>query len=112
MVYMCYCDVDKEVEGMRKHRTQVMLDEDLYQGLKKLPREVSISAFINMLLKMAIEEVKMGREMTKDELEKWMRSDPERLKIRMHFKETLDPYFDLIDETMAKVRGKFKKDKK
>lgn len=97
---------------MRKHRTQVMLDEDLYQGLKKLPREISISSFINLLLKLALEEIKMGREMSKEELDEWMKSDPERLKVRNHYREKLEPYFDMIDQAMASFRGKAKKEKK
>ena len=96
----------EDIFKMKKHRAQVLIDEDVYQGLKKLPRDVSISGLINLLLKLYIEELRVGRKLTKEELNEWVRKDPERLKLRMVLDEKVGPYFDMIDEAMAQVRGK------
>lgn len=96
---------------MAKGRIQVTIDEDLYQGIKKLPREVSVSEVINLLLKMAIEEVKLGREMSDKEVNEWFRKDPQRLKVRMYMQEKLGPYIEVLDEAIEKVKPKKKKDK-
>jgi len=91
---------------MKKHRTQVMIDEDLYQGLKKLPREVSVSRVINLLLKAAIEDLKQGHTMNQKELDEWVRKDPERIKVRAYLQEKLGPYADMVDEAMEAVTAK------
>ncbi len=97
---------------MKKHRTQVMIDEDLYQGLKKLPRDVSVSRVINLLLKSAIEDLKLGRQMTDKELNEWIRKDPERIKVRAYLQDKLGPYVEIVDEAMESVKPKAKKQQK
>ena len=96
---------------MKKHRTQVMIDEDLYQGLKKLPREVSVSRVINLLLKSAIEDLKQGHMMNDKELNEWIRKDPERIKVKAYLKEKLGPYVDMVDEAMETLKTKSGKKK-
>lgn len=92
---------------MVRQKITLSIDEDLHAALKKLPRDVSISDIINLLLKFAVEEVKSGREMTDKEVKEWLRKDPKRLEVQMYMKEKLGPYIDMVDE----VIGKFKKEK-
>lgn len=92
---------------MAKHRTQITLDEDLYFALKKLPREISVSNIINTLLKLMLEEAKLGREMTKEEVNEWIRKDPKLIKGRQDIRDSIGPYIDSLYE----VLDKFKKGK-
>lgn len=94
---------------MSKGRLQLTVDMELYEACKKFPREVSISEIVNLLLKLAIEEVKMGREMNKKEFENWLNNDPERLRVKKYLQEKLGPSISVINEAMVKFKALKKK---
>ena len=90
---------------MSKGRIQVTIDQDLYDAFQRLPRKVSVSGAINILLKLAIEEVKMGREMSDKELVKWMEKDPYRAKIRKYLQEKLGPHIDVLKDIKTRIKS-------
>lgn len=53
---------------MRKKIT-LTIDSDLYDDLEELPRKVSVSEFVNFMLKGYVETFKRGRELTQEEVD-------------------------------------------
>ena len=55
-------------EQMRKKIT-LSIDSDVYDDLEELPRKVSISEFVNFMLKGYVETFKKGRVLSKEEVD-------------------------------------------
>ncbi len=53
---------------MRKKIT-LSIDSDVYDDLEELPRKVSISEFVNFMLKGYVETFKKGRVLSKEEVD-------------------------------------------
>ena len=53
---------------MRKKIT-LTIDSDVYDDLEELPRKVSISEFVNLMLKEYVETFKKGRVLSKEEVD-------------------------------------------
>lgn len=96
---------------MGKHKLGLSIDEDLYHALKKLPRDISISDVFTVLFQTMIEEVKLGKKMSKEEMNEWMESDDYRREARRYGQEKIGPYVDLIDSCIDKVKINFDKKK-
>lgn len=52
-----------------KKRINLTIDGDLYDELENLPRKVSVSEFVNFMLKGYVETFKKGRELTQEEVD-------------------------------------------
>lgn len=91
---------------MSKERLQITIDKDLYEAIKKLPREISVSDVFNILLKVAIEEIKLGHEMSDKELIRWSEKDKYRKEVRKYLQKRLGPYIDLLKDVKTRVIGK------
>ena len=50
-----------------KKKLTLSIDEDVYDKLGEIPRKVSVSEVTSWFLKMFVEEIKLGREMTDEE---------------------------------------------
>jgi predicted CopG family antitoxin len=70
-----------------KRKLTLTIDEDIYRGLEELPRKVSVSELVGWVLKAMIEDVKKGRELTKEEFDAWIESTPEGRDFRERFIE-------------------------
>lgn len=90
---------------MLRHKILLLIDEDLYYALKELPRTISISDIVNILLKLFLGELQASCKMTEKELEKWIRKDSQQTKIRTYLREKFLPYIDKMDAVMNKYRA-------
>ena|SRR3990170_3961212 len=99
-----YPYVEAVEANVGKHKLLLSIDENLYAGLKKLPREVSISDVFSTLLQAAVEELKMGHEMTDRELHEWVRKDPRRREVQKYLQDRLGPYVDVLKDAMGKIK--------
>lgn len=97
-----------------KKKLTLTIDEDVYKGIGKLPKEVSISEMVSWLLKAMIEDVKKGREMTQEEFDAWIEGTPDGRDFRERFIEKYGPHlnrlklaldFSAIGKQMKKKRA-------
>lgn len=89
-----------------RKRTQLMIDSDLYEGLKEVPRSVSLSDMMNVIIRAAIEDLKRFPEgMTKEEMVEWRKADPKRIETIKYIREDLGfgKYVDAISDTVEKA---------
>jgi hypothetical protein len=89
---------------MRKKLT-LTIDSDVYDVIKELPRTVSISEVVSFVLKAMYEDVKKGRESTDEELDAWIRSNPELTDFRERLREHWGPGISKINHAVEKVKG-------
>ncbi len=80
---------------MRKKLT-LTIDSDVYDQIKDLPRDVSISEIVSWLLKIAMEEIKIDKRMTAKELHEWLDSTPEGMNYKHRFNERYKPAIQKI----------------
>ena len=88
---------------MRKKLT-LTIEPEVYEMIKELPRKVSISEVVSFVLKGIYKELKLGRELTQEELDKWLESTPEGRDFRERLREHWGPSVKKIDETLEKVK--------
>jgi hypothetical protein len=89
-----------------KKRITVTIDDAIYDEITKLPRKVSISEMVNFFLKVAVEEIKEGREMGSEELRKFVKQMPgggDDFLERME--EHLGPKIDRIEKSVEKIKN-------
>ena len=79
-----------------KKRLNLTIDSDLYADLEKLPRKVSVSEFVNFMLKSMMETAKKGRELTQEELDELIEGMGGK-ELKEKFVETFGPFFDKFD---------------
>ena len=91
---------------MSRHKILLTIDENLYYGLKELPRDVSVSDIVSVLLQSMLEEVKRGKKMSQKELDKWVNSDEYRKEVRLYMQEKLGPYVDYVDDKIQSLKLK------
>lgn len=97
-----------------------MIDSDIYEGLKEVPRSVSLSDMMNVIIRSAIEDLKkFPHGMTEEEMREWRKADPKRLETIKYIREDLGfgKYVDAIADTVKKAgidlhpkKGKKKKE--
>jgi predicted CopG family antitoxin len=90
---------------MRKKLT-LTIDGEVYDKLQGLDRRVSVSEVVTVVLRSFIENMKKGREMTDEELDEWVNSDPELKDFRERLREHWGPPVYAIDEAIEKVTGR------
>ncbi len=96
---------------MRKKLT-LTIDADAYDMIKELPRTVSISEFVSFIIKAMYQDIKRGRELTQEEFNKWMESDPKLRDFRERLREHWGPAIIRIDDTINEIKEKIKPQRK
>lgn len=86
-----------------KKRVTFTVDEDVFEGLKFVPRGFSVSEFVSFMLKGMLKEVQ-GKFHTQKEFEAWVNSDPKLKKIREGVREAWGPSFEKIDTAVEKFK--------
>jgi len=92
-----------------KKRLNLTIDDDVYDMIKELPRKVSISEVVSFVLRGLYKELKLGRELTQEEVDQWIESSPEGRDFRERLKEHWGPTIEKIDETFEKVKKTVKR---
>lgn len=70
---------------MTKKRIAISVDDDVYDGLKMVPRGVSVSQMVNFVLRAAFKEFMADLTMkpwTQEDFEEWVKKDPQLKKTR------------------------------
>ena len=88
---------------MRKKLTLTIRPE-VYEMVKELPRKVSVSEVFSFVLEGLYKELKSGRELRQDEVDKWLESTPEGRDFRERLREHWGPSINKIDRTVGKVK--------
>ena len=88
---------------MRKKLT-LTIEPEVYDMIKDLPRKVSISEVVSFVLKAMYQDLKKGRELTKEEFDKWIESTPEGRDFRDRLQEHWGPGIERIDNTIEKIK--------
>ena len=71
---------------MRKKLT-LTIKPEVYKMVKELPRKVSVSEVVSFVLRGVYKELKIGRELTQDEVDKWLESTPKGRDFRERLRE-------------------------
>ena len=94
-----------------KKRIAISVDDDLYEGLKMIPRGVSLSDVASFFFKVFLAECQKGGELTDKEFDDLFSRTPEdqalRLRIRKYVKpETLkmEKFMDSVSERLVSKR--------
>jgi len=95
-----------------KERMTITIDKDIYDLLQELPRKVSLSEVISWSLKAMFQDIKIGRELSSEELKEWVDRTPEGKDFRRRLKEQWGPTIAKLDESIAKITGSGKKKNK
>jgi hypothetical protein len=87
-----------------KKRLNLTIDAEVYDMIKELPRKVSISEVVSFVLNALYKEFKLRRELTQEEIDKWIEKTPEGRDFRHRLTEHWGPSIKKIDETFNKVK--------
>lgn len=74
-----------------KKRINLTVDAEVYDQLKELPRSVSVSEVVTWILKLMLEDIKRGRELTHEETLELLRSTAEGRDYQERFEERFGP---------------------
>ncbi len=96
---------------MRRKLT-LTIDAEVYDMIKELPRKVSISEVVSFVLKGLYKELKLGRELRQEEIDRWLESTPEGRDFRERLKEHWGPAIYKIENTVNGIREKVKPKKR
>ena len=88
-----------------KKRVAFSVDEDVYDGLKQVPRGVSVSEVVNWLLRALITDV---QGIPDEDFRKFMENDPRGKEVRKYLQDKLLPFFDTVDSGVEKVKKTLK----
>ena len=88
-----------------KKRVTFTVDEDVYEGLKQVPRGVSVSEIVCWLLRAVITDI---QGMSDEEFKKFMENDPRGKEVREYLQDKLLPFFDTVDSGVEKVKKTLK----
>jgi len=95
---------------MVKKRIAISIDDDVYEGMKDLPRRVSVSESMSLVLRMLVEAYKPNG-MAPEEFRERMLSDDRYREAFLYLSDKLQPVFqkeDEIEEAVKKVLRKKK----
>ncbi len=84
-----------------KKRVTFTVDEDVYEGLNKMPRGVSVSEMVSWFLKALITDM---QGMSDEEFKKLMESDPRGREVRKYLRKKIGPAFDKLEENVEGVK--------
>jgi len=90
-----------------KKRLNLTVDDDVYESLGEIPRKVSVSELVNWLLKVFVAELKMGRELTDDELIKLTDNIQGGKDFRRRMKEEMGPKLEKAQTMIKRARETF-----
>ena len=85
-----------------KKKLTLTIDDDVYEGIKDLPRRVSISESVSFILRILIEGLK-GK--STDETVKIMTATERDREVMRYLKTKLGPVFKAEDQMVEKVKG-------
>lgn len=88
-----------------KKKLTLTIDDDVYDALGELPRKVSISEVVSLLLKAMVADI---QGMSDKEMAEYLDSDPRRKEVRQYLKEKLGPVFDKVDTHVDNVKKTLK----
>jgi len=88
---------------MRKKLT-LTIDSDVYDVIKELPRKVSISEVFSYIMKAMYQDIKKGGELSQDELQAWIDSDPKLRDFQERLIEHWGPGAERIDNAVQQVK--------
>ena len=88
-----------------KKRVTFSVDEDVFEGLKAVPRGVSVSEIVSWFLRAIITDI---QGMSDEEFRKFMDSDPRGKEVRKYLQEKLLPVLDKVDEGVDNVKKTLK----
>ena len=84
-----------------KKKLTLTIDEEVYEGIKDLPRRVSISESVSIILRLLVEGLK-GK--TPEEARRVLLSDASTKEAFEYLSDNLKPYFRAEDELKAKLK--------
>lgn len=87
-----------------KKKLTLTIDADVYDELQELPRKVNISEVVTWTLKLMIEDIKKGRELTKEELDEYLRRTPGGKDYQKRLREHWGPGVEKIEATVGKIK--------
>jgi hypothetical protein len=90
-----------------KKRIALTVDEDIYDGLKFVPRGFSVSEFVSFMLRGMLKELQ-GKFPSQADFESWVNSDPEYKKMREGIREAWGPSIGRIDNAVESVKNAVK----
>jgi len=90
-----------------KKKLTLTIDDDVYEGIKDLPRRVSISEVVSWMLRAMVEDVKPGG-MSEDEFIDFMDNDPRGKEVRVYMKEKLGPIIKGANSQLKSVKKAIK----
>src|SRR3990172_7363186 len=85
-----------------KKRVTFSVDEDVFEGLKEVPRGVSVSEIVSWFLKAIITDIQGTSD---EEFRKFMDNDPRGKEVRKYLQEKLLPVLDKVDDGVDNVKG-------
>lgn len=94
-----------------KKRLNLTIDEDVHEGLKNLPRGVSISEVVSWILRAMVEDVKPGG-MSEEEFFEFMDNDPRGHEVREYLREKLGPIVYPVQDAIEAKRNLIKQKRK
>ncbi|OGW47347.1 MAG: hypothetical protein A2Y66_01035 [Nitrospirae bacterium RBG_13_41_22] len=83
-----------------KKRVTFTVDEDVYEGLKDVPRGVSVSEVVSWMLRALITDI---QGMSDEDFKKLMDSDPRGKEVRKLLQKKLGPVVDKVDSKIEKM---------
>jgi hypothetical protein len=92
---------------MRKKIT-LTIDEDVYDSLQEMPKEVSLSDIATFYYKLFLEEFKKGRGLTDKEFDDLFNRTPEDLSLRLRIRKYIKPATIKMDKVEKKLTGVLK----
>lgn len=87
---------------MRRKLT-LTIDPDIYEKLGDLPRRVSVSAVVSVVLKALMSDAK---GMSDEEFLKWVDKDPETRELHLLLQDKLVPYLEKYIKKVPEDSGK------
>jgi len=88
-----------------KKRVTFSVDEDVFEGLKEVPRGVSVSEIVSWFLRAIITDI---QGMSDEEFRKFMDNDPRGKEVRKYLQEKLLPVLDKVDDGVDNVKKTLK----
>jgi predicted CopG family antitoxin len=94
-----------------KKKITLTIDSDVYDSLEDLPRKVSVSEFVSLMLKGYVETFKKGGELSQEEVDLIVEQMGGE-ELRERFRNTFGPSFNRIDSGVKWVKKAVGVDKK
>ena len=87
-----------------KKKLTLSIDDDVYEKLGEIPRKVSVSEVTSYFLKLFVEEIRLGRELTGDEVKAILDRTPEGRDFRERFRTIWGPKLKKVDTVLESLR--------